>query len=87
VQETRAGHQGTIRDIGHVKGTRDLGILRRERTCKLEARTREQGMLRREGICARDNVQEIKEHRKHKGDNVQEIKERWETQCAGDQGT
>ncbi len=44
-------------------------------TYKLEARTTEQGTLMPEWICARDNVQEIREHRKHKRDNVQEIKE------------
>ncbi len=35
---------------------------RKGHTCKLDARTTEQGTLRREGICARDNVQKVKEH-------------------------
>ncbi len=62
-------------------------------TYKLEARTTEQGTLMPEWICARDNVQEIREHRKYKRDNVQEIKEHegeielMQEKCAGEQGT
>jgi len=67
VQETicrRSENTKRYRHAQETMCTRYQGTIRRERTyCKLEARTTEQGTLMCDGICARDNVQENREHK------------------------